>query len=164
MIMGYDKATSLAYHTGRLARLFQATLYRHIRPLGLSPGAFPALLELARTDGLTQRQLVALLEIEQATVANTLVRMERDGLIVRKPHPDDRRAQTIWLTRRARMLMEEAVEAVDWVNDRAMADFSNEERDQFVDLTKRAITSLKSERSLPLSGGAGQGSDEAAPN
>ena len=162
--MRYDKATSLAYHTGRLARLFQATLYRRIRPLGLSPGAFPALLELARTEGLTQRQLVALLEVEQATLANTLARMERDGLISRKPHPDDKRAQTIWLTKRAHRLMEEGVEAVDWLNERAMADFTAQERDQFIDLTKRAIAALKSERLPTLSDRTDQGPDEPAPN
>jgi len=49
-------------------------------------------LQLWAEDGLTQRDLVERLDIEQATMGNTLGQMEHDGLIVRTPHPTDGRA------------------------------------------------------------------------
>ncbi len=41
-------------------------------------------------------------------MANTLTRMERDGLVERRPHPSDKRAQLLFLTERAKGLQEAA--------------------------------------------------------
>ena len=102
--MGFDKNQSAGYLINHLARIFAQALAREIKPLGLAPGQFMVLLELWREDGLTQRDLVGRLDVEQATLANTLSRMERDGLVRRVPHPTDGRAQVIRLTERARRL------------------------------------------------------------
>ena len=107
------------------ADLFQA-LAREIGPLGLAPGQFMVLLELWREEGLTQRDLVDRLDVEQATLANTLARMERDGLVRRKPHPVDGRAQSIHLTDRARRLEAPATKAADGINRRMLADLTAE--------------------------------------
>ena len=45
-----------------------------------APGTFPAQLELRAEDGLTRKERVEGLDIEQTKMANTLRRMERDGL------------------------------------------------------------------------------------
>ena len=37
-------------------------------------------------------------------MANTISRMERDGLFERRPHPEDGRARLIYITDRARSL------------------------------------------------------------
>ncbi len=68
-------------------------LHRRIQPLGLAPAQLMVLLEHWDEDGLTQRDLMTRLGVEQATMANTLKRMERDGLILRRRCPQDRRAQ-----------------------------------------------------------------------
>ena len=47
-------------------------------------GQFAVLLELWAGDGLTQKELVERLDVEQATMANTLARMVRDGLVERR--------------------------------------------------------------------------------
>lgn len=118
--MDFEKNQSAGYVVNHMARLFAAALTERIRPLGLTTGQFPILLELWGEDGLTQKQLVTRLDLEQATVANTLARMERDGLIERKPHPQDGRAQMIRLTRKAKALREPAIEAAAAVNEVAL--------------------------------------------
>ncbi len=90
------------YLAGQLAKGFARSLQQRATLLGFSPGQFPVLLELWQEDGLTPKQLLDKLEVEQATLANTLARMERDGLIQRTPHPTDRRAQIITLIARPR--------------------------------------------------------------
>lgn len=82
--MQFTKTQSAGYLINHIARVFARGLAARIRPLGLTTGTFPALLALWETDGLTQKQLVERLDIEQATMANTLARMERDGLICAK--------------------------------------------------------------------------------
>jgi DNA-binding MarR family transcriptional regulator len=85
--MTFDRDSSAGYLTNHMARLFAHHLDEKLRPLGLRLGAFPALLHLWETDGLTQKDLVERLGIEQPTMAATLTRMERDGLVTRDKDP-----------------------------------------------------------------------------
>lgn len=139
----FDKARSAGYLTNLLARLFAQRLTEAIRPLGLAPAPFMTLLELWETDGLTQAELVARLAVEQATMAGTLARMERDGLISRQPHPTDRRAQTVHLTDRARALQGPATAAAAAVNARALSSLTEAEREELRALTARVIENLQ---------------------
>ena len=139
----FDKSQSAGYLANHMARLFAIGLHERIRPLGLAPAQFMTLLELWAEDGLTQAQLVERLDVEQATMANTLKRMERDGLIDRRPHPQDGRAQQNWLTARAKELREPATLAAKDQNRLALAGLSQAERETFVELTRRIIEQMQ---------------------
>lgn len=141
--MSFDKWTSAGYLANHMARLFAQGLHARIRPLGLSPGNFPALLELWANDGLTQKQLAGRLSIEQATMANTLTRMERDGLIRRTPHPLDGRSQQIWLTAKAKALEAPAIEAAEAQNAVALAGIGSEERQRFLAQMTAVIENMR---------------------
>lgn len=134
---------SAGYLVNHLARLFARQLQDRIKPLGLTTGTFPALLALWEGDGLTQRELIDRLDIEQPTLANTLSRMERDGLVVRKKDTVDARAQRIWLTDQARALRAPAIAAAMQVNSEALAGLAEAERDQFLALMRRIITGMQ---------------------
>jgi len=140
--MTFDKDRSAGYLVNHMARLFARALQERIAPLGLSTGTFPVLLVLWEDEGLTQRDLVARLDIEQATMANTLTRMERDGLITRQKDPTDGRVQRIWLTQRARQLHEPATQAANEVNETALSNLTEDEMQTFLDLIARVITRL----------------------
>lgn len=142
-MMSFDKTQSAGYLANHMARLFAQGLQRRIRPLGLAPAQFMTLLELWTEDGLTQKQLLERLDVEQATMANTLARMERDGLIVRTPHPDDARAQQVWLTDAARALQGPATGAAQAQNRHALAALSADEQVQFLDLMQRVVATMR---------------------
>lgn len=137
--MAFAKDQSAGYLANHMARIFALGLTARIKPLGLTTGTFPALLELWDTDGLTQKQLIERLDIEQATMANTLARMERDGLVVRKKDVNDGRAQRVWLTDRARNLRKPAIAAAQQENETRLAGLSAEEKRLFVALMQKVI-------------------------
>jgi len=141
--MGFEKTRSAGYLANHLARLFAQHLAAGIAPLGLAPAQFMALLELWREDGLTQAELCARLDVEQATMAGTLSRMARDGLIERRAHPVDRRAQTVHLTDRARALEAPATEAAQAVNAQALAALPEAERVPFVASLSRIVAEMR---------------------
>lgn len=141
--MKFEKEKSAGYLANHMARLFAQALLERIAPLGIVPGQFPALLALWEKDGVTQKELVARLDIEQATMANTLTRMERDGLIRRTKHPSDARAQQIWLTARAKRIRDSAYDAANTVNARALSELSAQERDFFIDCMSRVIAAMQ---------------------
>lgn len=134
---------SAGYLVNNLARLLVEVLRKKIAPLGIVPGQFPTLLALWEKDGLTQKELLALVDIEQATLANTLTRMERDGLIVRKEHPADARARTIHLTEQGSSIRNDAYEAALQINEDVLADLSDEETQEFLDYMRRVIGRIK---------------------
>lgn len=143
MDMDFDRMNSAGYLVNNLARLFWAGLQQRIKPLGIVPGQFAALLELWSNDGQTQKELVRKLDIEQATMANTLARMERDGLITRKEHPTDGRAQIIRLTEKAWAIREDAYEAAIATNENALSGLSSEERKQFISLMRKVLGQMR---------------------
>lgn len=87
-------------------------------------GQFPVLLSLWEEDGLTQSKLHRLTDVEQATMANTLQRMERDGLVRRTRHPSDQRQALVRLTPKARGLEPPLVRSAQEVNEATLAGFS----------------------------------------
>jgi DNA-binding MarR family transcriptional regulator len=147
--MRFSKDDSAGYLVNHLARLFARDLQVRIKPLGLSTGTFPALLVLWERDGLTQRELIERLDVEQPTMTNTLARMERDGLIRRGKDPADGRAQRIWLTPAARALEGPATAAAAQVNARALASLSPEERAVFPGLLRNLIAGLQAQTPAP---------------
>ncbi len=141
--MAFDRSHSATYLAGQVARGFARSLQRRSAALGFSPGQFPVLLELWQEDSLTQRELLDRLEVEQATLANTLSRMERDGLIHRSPHPNDRRAQIIRLTELGRNLEAEALEAASAADADLFSGFKRFERELMVEYMRMIVETAR---------------------
>ena len=70
---------------------------RRIAHLGITPDQFTVLRSLLEHAGLTQRELTQLMTSDPNTIASLLERMEKAGLLLRKPHEKDRRAYRIHL-------------------------------------------------------------------
>ena len=141
--MKFDRHQSPGHVVNYLARVFGRALYRRIGPHGITRGQFPVLLMLWEGEGVTQAQLTARLVVEQPTMANTLKRMERDGLIERIPDPEDRRQARIYLTPRGRELEEVLTGSAREVNAVALAGLSTEESQQFLALMRRVVRNLE---------------------
>lgn len=150
------QTASAGFLVNQTARLFAQALAEALKPLDLAPAQFMTLLELWREQGLTQKELVLRLDVEQATMASTLNRMERDGLILRRPDPDDNRAQRIFPTSRAVSLKEPAIASAKAVNAIALQDLSDAEKDILLSLLPRVIQVLQVKRDS--SGGKGDAS------
>lgn len=130
---------SAGYLTNHIARLYALLLTNALNPLGITPGVFPILLALWETDGLTQQQLVEMGDLKQATIANTLARMERDGLISREQHPEDARIRLIYLTDTAKNLETAATHAAKQVNQQTLSVLNDAEQNLFLTMLQRII-------------------------
>jgi len=137
------KTNSAGFLANHMARLFAKGLAERVEPLGLAPAQFMTLLELWDEDGVTQQALRLRLDLEQATMANTLKRMERDELIIRRAHKSDKRARLVFLTDKARGLRDEALAAAAEQNEQAMAGLSETERAQLIRLMQHVIKRMQ---------------------
>jgi DNA-binding MarR family transcriptional regulator len=84
-----------------LVRAFE--IHAHGR-FGLSRGRLGVLLWLERSEaaGLRPADLAERLRVSRATTTALVDGLERDGLVVRRPDPQDRRARRVALTRAGR--------------------------------------------------------------
>jgi DNA-binding MarR family transcriptional regulator len=92
---------------------------------------------------MSQTALARWASVEQPTMANTLKRMERDGLIARSPDPADRRSALISLTRLGRQRASEALASAQEVNQLALSRLKASERESFVAMLRIVIATLE---------------------
>lgn len=140
---GQEVSPSVGAVVSHASRLLTQALAEAQKALPLAPAQYRVLIELWQTEGLTQQALVQKLDIEQPTVGSTINRMERDGLVQRKPHPRDGRSQVICLTEKAKKLKGPATKAANNINQTALLDFSEAEKNQLFEFLDRIIGRLK---------------------
>ncbi len=138
---------TLGYLISLLARLLAQSLKVRNGADGILPGQYPIAVELLARDGISQRDLCEVVRIEQATMANTLKRMERDGLITRRQSAEDGRLATIHLTEDGARLARAAVRNAADVNSVALEGLDPAAqaalRDMLIHLTDRLEADLR---------------------
>lgn len=82
----------------KVSRKLHTAFNQQVTAHGLTYPRTRALLRLIRKQNMTQSELACELELEQATLVRLLDRMEEQGLVERRPDPNDRRAKFIVLT------------------------------------------------------------------
>lgn len=141
--MNFDRYRSSGYMTNWAARLFARAIDLRLKPMGLSSGYMPVLFALAKGAALSQRALAEAAAIEQPTMAATLARMERDGLIVKRPDANDGRITLHALSARGMELTAGVREAGHAVNDAALAGLTEAEQDLFLAMLGKVVRNLE---------------------
>jgi DNA-binding MarR family transcriptional regulator len=107
-------------------------LRREVHPLGVTGGQVSLLVQIKRKPSIGVRELAALERVSPAAMSGAVDRLERAGLVQRRPDADDRRRQgltvspagervlravkrrrTAWLASRLERLPPAELEAVD---------------------------------------------------
>src|SRR6202453_998698 len=99
----WDPEAAPAFWINRVSRALLRRGDARLRPLGFAMSYLPVLRALAmRRRPLSQKELAQAAGVEQPTMAETIGRLVRDGMVQREPNPDDRRSTGISLTRLSR--------------------------------------------------------------
>jgi DNA-binding MarR family transcriptional regulator len=141
----YAIEDNLGYLVNRTARLMAQLMSRRLQHHGVALAQWAILLFLYARDGQTQRELSRVVAIEPPTVARTIDRMVRDGLVRREPHPRDGRATRIRLTPRALELREALATESIAANQLAVRVLTADELDTLKTLLRRVINGLSGE-------------------
>jgi DNA-binding MarR family transcriptional regulator len=91
-------------------RLVVTRLARRLRQqtdAGISPTQAAALATIERRGPLTLGELAQLERVRPPTITAAVGRLEDEGLVERKPDPDDRRVARVQITKRGRRLLDE---------------------------------------------------------
>jgi DNA-binding MarR family transcriptional regulator len=117
---------------------------------GLTPARAAVLVTLHREGNLTSVDLAKRLEVTPRNVTALVDALEGQGLVTRQPHPGDRRAQFVALTRTGRTVAAGMEQGYERMTETLLAGFS--ERD-LADLERVAgLLALALDHYQPASG------------
>jgi len=88
-----------------VARLIRVEADKRARAHGMTRAQWVILVRVEGRPGLTQKELAEVMEVEPITVARLIDRMERRGIVERRPDPKDRRVWRVHLCPPARPLL-----------------------------------------------------------
>src|SRR5262249_19039743 len=76
---------------------------------GLSIPQFDLLATLGFEQGITQQELAERLLVTKGNICGMIDRMEANGWVERRPDPEDRRVNRVFLTRPGKSLLDQAM-------------------------------------------------------
>src|SRR5215470_6217710 len=95
----------LAFAINDVARLLRTYADHEARRFGMTRAKWAVLARLDRFEGLKQTELAEMLDLQPISLTRLLDGLADNGLIERRPDPDDRRAKRLFLTPAARPLL-----------------------------------------------------------
>jgi DNA-binding MarR family transcriptional regulator len=139
----WDPGSSASFWINRASRSLLRLQEARLRPLGFGMSQMPVLHALQGGASLSQKELAQRARVEQPTMAEMLARMERDGVVQREPNPNDGRGSLTSLTRRSRLRLPKAKEALIEGEHEATAGFTTEEKALLLTLLQRVVSNLE---------------------
>jgi len=88
-----------------VARLIKTYADQRARQFGISRAQWAVLIRIDRTEGMKQSELAETLDLQPISLTRLLDRLAGSDLIERRPDPNDRRANRLYLKPAARPLL-----------------------------------------------------------
>lgn len=123
-----------------LAKAYQracALFKERFDPYDLTPQQFGLLGFLWRQDGQSQAELSQRSQIDRTTMGGLVDRLEKEGLVRRAPHPEDRRAYRILLTQKGKGLEQELSAIAKEVIDDFVSPITREEHEALIRILEK---------------------------
>jgi MarR family transcriptional regulator for hemolysin len=103
----FPQSREIAVSVMDVARMLKTYADQRARQFGISRAQWTVLIRLDRCEGLKQSELADMLDLQPISLTRLLDRLAGNGLIERRPDPNDRRANRLYLTPAARPLIQE---------------------------------------------------------
>ena len=96
----------IAFQIMDVARLLKTYADQRARQFGISRAQWAVLIRIDRNEGLKQSELAEMLDMAPISLTRLLDRLAENDLIERRPCPNDRRANRMYLKPTAKPLLE----------------------------------------------------------
>jgi MarR family transcriptional regulator, transcriptional regulator for hemolysin len=117
----------IAFNINDVARLLRTYADQKAANFGLTRAKWAVLARLDRFEGLKQNELAEMLDLQPISLTRLLDGLSENGLIERRPDPNDRRAKRLFLTPAARPLLDRLSELGEDLMTTALAGLDQSE-------------------------------------
>jgi DNA-binding MarR family transcriptional regulator len=129
----YEIDDCVTFVLGKAYQRVHGELKRSLARFGLTPPQYAVLAGLWEQDGRSSTQLRERLVMDSATITGVIDRLERDGLLERRPDTEDRRVVRLRLTDAGRALRAGVQEAIAELNADILGSLLPAEADELRD-------------------------------
>jgi DNA-binding MarR family transcriptional regulator len=126
----------ICFNLGRVRRRLNDYYERKLSAFGLTVPQFFVFNALWKRDGIEIGELGNYVYLDSSTLTGIIDRMERDGYVVRRPNPKDRRAVFLFLTDKARQMGPTIMEFADELDSKLRRSFPADDVKTFEDILK----------------------------
>lgn len=119
---------------GDVSRMIRTVYDRRVEPMGLTRAQWRTMVRLSRLEGCTQTELAAELEIEKPSLGRVIDRLEAKGWVERRADARDGRSKRLYLTAKAKPVLDEMHVMVDDMQARVFAGLSPADEEQLQDM------------------------------
>lgn len=147
--VGVSDRYLLPYLLHRASGLFEQQWRAEQGGRGATIHRWQVLSILQALDGSRVGQIAEMAGVSQPVLSRVVDQMERDGLVERRPDPDDRRSVGVWTTAEGRRTFTELLPRAAALVDRALQGLDDEEVATLHGLLVRVLAGLESEGDRP---------------
>lgn len=138
------KDTRVGFLMHDISRLRRSAFDNIMKQIGVTRAQWWVIAHLSRHDGMMQVQLAELLDIGKASLGNLVERLEKGGWVVRRSDPGDARLRRVYLTRKARQLIDHIHDIEFNFNEESLAGLDRDQRDNLLSALQLIKDNLKS--------------------
>jgi MarR family transcriptional regulator, transcriptional regulator for hemolysin len=136
---------SIGFSVSWIARMLRTRFDARARALGLTRAQWTMMLSIQRREGGTQSEVASHLEINTVTAGRIIDRLEAAGWIERRPDPDDRRANRLYLASAAAPMLDRLSEVGAEEESVMLRGLDEKELATLGGLLDRVISNMKDE-------------------
>ncbi|WP_338465594.1 MarR family transcriptional regulator [Novosphingobium sp. ZN18A2] len=133
---------NIAFLSTDVGRLLRKRFDAVARNFGVTGPQWRVLVHLDRTPGINQGTLADRLEVEAITVGRMIDRLEKAGMVERRPDPTDRRAWRLYLCEEAQPLLGQLRDCAEEVMRDALTGFDDAEHEKLLEMLERVRSNL----------------------
>lgn len=140
--MEFELDDSLGFLLNKTNTKLKNELLQRFRGHDITPEQWSVLNRLWEREGVTPKELADLIFKDKPNTNRILDKMQVKELIVRKPHPADKRAFQVFLTERGRALRNELVDKARQLNEEATAGIGLKKMAELKEMLNRIFDNL----------------------
>lgn len=137
--MSLDLKRQLIAQLVESSRLLRNYIDHRAKTRGTTRAQWIVLFRLRQQEGLSQVDLADVLELQPISLVRLLDRLVEHGLLERRPDPNDRRANRLFLTRAGRQLVDD----LDSLRDAIATDVLREIPDAAIETSLEMLQDIK---------------------
>lgn len=129
--MNYNLKNSIAYRISRAASKIHKTLNSKLNPYGIAIEQRATLEMIKFEEDVNQTMISNLLNKDKTTISRSLLSLEKKGLINKKETLDDKRSNTIELTKKGELVLEDTKDFISLYRESLKDKLTDEEIKMF---------------------------------
>lgn len=127
---------------GAVARALDGISNIEFKELELNRGQYLYLVRVAESPGIILERLATLLKVDKTTAARAIQKLEKNGILERRPSPTDKKQKQLFLTAKGATLYPTIQRENAYSNQVALQGFSAAEREQLARYLNRVETNI----------------------